>query len=79
MDDGEMAMAKAIKFYRTYAGDERGPILGVARQTFDGGWVFIPNVAGHQRSRKHHPTWEACIPRWVGYPNRCMSECAEPA
>jgi len=38
-----------------------------------GGWRFLPNVSGHSISRKFWPTWEACLPRWVGYPDRCQT------
>ena len=39
-----------------------------------GGWKFISGVAAHRNSRKLHPTFGACVPRWVGYPNKCESE-----
>lgn len=35
------------------------------------GYRFTPNVSGRKPSRKVHPTLDACLPRWVGYPNRC--------
>ena len=71
-------MTRTIRFYRTFAGGERGPYLGAA--SFNGsGWRFLPAVSGHKPSRKLHPTWEACIPRWVHYPNGCMSERAAEA
>lgn len=72
-------MAKSIRFYRSLAGGERGHLLGAATQMFDGTWRFIPNVASRQRSRKSWPTWEACLPPWVGYPNKCMSDRAAEA
>ena len=52
--------------------------LGTAVQ-FDRGWRFIPNMASwgmHRRRRtssKLHPTMEKCLPRWLGYPDRCES------
>jgi len=47
--------------------------LGAAVQN-EAGWRFIPNVAAHRSSRKAHATMERCIPRWVGYPDRCETE-----
>jgi hypothetical protein len=35
------------------------------------GYRFTSNVASHGNSRKSHPTFEACLPRWVGYPDSC--------
>jgi len=47
--------------------------LGAAVQN-DAGWRFISNVASHHSSRKAHVTMKKCIPRWVGYPDRCETE-----
>jgi hypothetical protein len=71
-------MMTSIKFYRALAGDERGPYLGAATRN-SRGWLFLPAVSGHKPGRKRHSTWEACLPRWVNYPNGCMSERAEEA
>jgi hypothetical protein len=46
--------------------------LGTAVQYADG-WRFLSNVSSHKSSRKFHPTMEKCLPRWVGYPNKCES------
>lgn len=47
--------------------------LGTAVQYTDG-WRFLSNVSSHRSSRKFHATMEKCVPRWVGYPNKCESE-----
>jgi hypothetical protein len=41
-------------------------------------WRFIPNVAGRKPSSKFHATMRECLPRWIGYPNRCESVAVEP-
>lgn len=46
--------------------------LGTAVEYADG-WRFLSNVASHKNSRKYHATMEKCLPRWVGYPNKCES------
>ena len=69
---------KTIRFYRALAGDERGPYLGAAVLK-PRGWRFIPGVSGRKTSRRVWPTWEACVPRWVGYPDKCMSDRAVDA
>lgn len=51
--------------------------LGTACQ-YEQGWRFIPNVTAHKSSRKFHPTMGRCIPRWVGYPDRCESFAVVP-
>lgn len=43
------------------------------------GWRFISNVTSHKSSRKFHATMEKCLPRWVGYPDRCRSEACTTA
>lgn len=52
--------------------------LGVAVE-YPQGWKFISNIASHGPSRKFHPTWEKCVPRWVGYPDGCESERIDAA
>ena len=37
------------------------------------GWRFISLVASHGNSRKAHTTMRKCLPRWLGYPDRCES------
>ena len=44
--------------------------LGSVRKARDG-YRFNPSVFGYKASRKGHPTLEACLPKWVGYPDRC--------
>lgn len=39
------------------------------------GYRFTSNVASHGNSRKSHPTFEACMPRWVRYPDGCETRC----
>lgn len=51
--------------------------LGSAVQYADG-WRFLSNVASHKDSRKSHATMEKCLPRWLGYPDRCKSEVVVP-
>jgi hypothetical protein len=48
-------------------------LLGVAVSREPGQWRFLPNVSGKSPSRKYHPTFEKCLPRWVGYPDSCES------
>jgi len=38
------------------------------------GWRFVSNVTSHKSSRKFHDSMEKCLPRWVGYPDKCRSE-----
>lgn len=55
--------------------------LGTAVQYRDG-WRFLSNVTSHKSSRKFHATMEKCLPRWLGYPDKCESEpvtCKESA
>ena len=47
--------------------------LGTAVEYSPGNWRFISNVASHRNSRKYHATFAKCLPRWVGYPDRCES------
>ena len=35
------------------------------------GYRFRPFTTAHQSSRRDHATFEGCLPRWVGYPERC--------
>ena len=64
-------MSKTVIFERRFPNGTVGR-LGVA-QYANNGWYFIPFVSSRRSSRKSHPTMEACIPRWVGYPNACES------
>lgn len=50
--------------------------LGTAVQ-YPEGWRFLSNVAAHKSSRKFHATMEKCLPRWLGYPDKCESEPVE--
>lgn len=65
-------MTVAVKFMRDLP---KGAAyrLGTA-VNYGTGWRFISNVSSHRSSRKFHPTMEKCIPRWVGYPDRCRTE-----
>lgn len=49
-------------------------LVGVAAYHKDKGWRFFPRISGKLPSRVYHPTWEKCVPRWVGYPDRCETE-----
>ena len=64
-----------IYFNRRLAGNAGLYRLGTAFKN-DRGWKFYPHVAGRRPSAKFHVTWEACLPRWVGYPDACESEFA---
>jgi len=55
---------------RRLSGDGHVFRLGTVTRKADG-YRFWPAVAHHRPSRKAHPTFEACLPRWVGYPDRC--------
>jgi hypothetical protein len=66
--------AKTIRFERRLADGSAG-VLGHAVKGSDG-WRFLP-ATQHRPSRKAHPTLEACLPRWVGYPHRCESRAVE--
>ena len=44
--------------------------LGVAVEHNDG-WRFVSIIASRGNSRKSHATMEKCLPRWLGYPDRC--------
>ena len=70
---------RAVQFRMDAAGMadrpfEEKPIYGTARYTPGRGWKFITNVSSHRSSRKFHSTLEACLPRWIGYPDRCCSQ-----
>ena len=65
------------RFYRRL-GDGSTYHLGTAFQT-PRGWVFQPMIAGRGPSRRGHPTMEKCLPRWIGYPDRCESVAVEEA
>jgi hypothetical protein len=66
-----MRQMKSYNFVRRL-GDGSTYRLGTACQYADG-WRFISNVSSHKSSRKFHPTMERCLPRWLGYPDRCES------
>ena len=66
---------KTVRFNRRL-NDGTLYMLGAAVEYAEG-WRFVPNVAAHKSSRKFHPTMERCVPRWVGYPNKCESEVRE--
>jgi hypothetical protein len=68
-----MCDLKTVRVFRTLAGKGRVGLLGTAVRASDG-WRFVPNVFGHSRSRRAWHSWEACLPRWVGYPNACETE-----
>lgn len=68
-------MNDTVRFHRKLADGSRF-FLGAAVHKATG-WRFIPNVASHKSSRKDWPTWEQCVPRWVGYPDHCESEAVE--
>jgi len=61
-----------VSFYWRPLGGQRF-LVGTAERR-PRGWRFIPNVSGRMSSRKFHPSLEKCLPRWVGYPDRCESE-----
>lgn len=62
---------KTVAFFRSLA-DGSEYRLGTACERASG-WRFLPNVSSRRGSRKDHPTFEKCLPRWVGYPDRCTS------
>lgn len=64
-----------FRFMRSL-GDGSTYHLGTAVQ-YAAGWRFLSNVAAHKNSRKFHATMEKCLPRRVGYPNRCESVVVE--
>jgi hypothetical protein len=65
-------MTTAFRFFRRL-NDDSTYKLGTAVQ-YPQGWRFLSNVSSHKGSRKFHSTMEKCVPRWVGYPDRCESE-----
>jgi hypothetical protein len=73
-----MALIKSYTLYRTLADGRDGGILGYVIQN-EFGWWFNPQVAGRKPSRKHHPTFDAAIPRWTGHPNGTRSELRKTA
>ena len=66
-------MVTAICFLRRVPGSDQKLVLGGAMLVRDAGWRFIPNVSSRKPSRRFYPTWEACLPRWIGYPDYCES------
>ena len=67
---------KSFTFDRKLA-DGSSYRLGVAVEYPDG-WRFISNVTSHKSSRKFHRTMLKCVPRWVGYPDKCESTPVNP-
>ena len=70
------ALTNNVVFYRRLT-DGTVYRLGTAAQ-YPSGWKFISNVASHKNSRKFHPTMLKCLPRWIGYPDRCESALVVP-
>jgi hypothetical protein len=66
-----------VRYARRPVGDRRPVeqlfVLGEACFQPTKGWRFFPRVSGREPSRKFYPTLEACLPRWVGYPDSCES------
>jgi hypothetical protein len=60
-----LARVKVVKLYRVRDGRRIGLVGNAVRK--ETGWRFIPLVSGHTTSRRAWPTWEACVPRWVGH------------
>jgi hypothetical protein len=67
-------MTKTVSFYRPLAGGTEFKLGAAVYYPNGPGWRFISNVSSHKGSRKFHATMEACVPRWVGYPDKCRSE-----
>ena len=63
-------MAESYLFERRFPSGYVGT-LGHAIN-YGKGWKFYPQVAGRHASRKFHSTMEACLPKWIGYPDRCV-------
>lgn len=75
--DRVLPVGTRVEFRRSYGdGSVSNNVLGVASRQAQG-WRFYPRVVGRLPSRKPHPTLEACIPRWVGYPDGCTSRLKE--
>lgn len=70
-------MSKTVVFERRL-NDGSTFILGHAVEKTDG-WRFYPNATSRSPSRKSWPTMEACLPRWLGYPERCESRVTRGA
>jgi hypothetical protein len=73
--DGTMSNSNSpnLRFLRRLA-DGSSYHLGTAVYYPNGaGWRFVSNVSSHKSSRKFHPTMQQCLPRWVGYPDKCES------
>lgn len=63
---------KRYRILRRLAGGEEAIVLGTASLQSDG-WRFTPNQS-NRRPRRAAKSFEDCLPRWVGYPDRCESE-----
>jgi hypothetical protein len=72
-----------VDFYWRLAGSEDRYLVGVATyvagEGWNQGWCFFPRVSGRKPSRRFYLTWEECVPRWVGYPDRCETEMRDAA
>ena len=66
------AKPKPIYFWRTLPDNSPLACLGHASK-LEYGWYFFPNVVGRKPSTKARAKWEECVPRWVGYPDKCRS------
>jgi hypothetical protein len=66
------------RFNRSEADSDRY-LVGVATYFAGQGWRFNPRVSGRKPSRRFYLTWEECVPRWVGYPDRCETETRDAA
>ena len=67
-----MSTIRAYTLMRTLGDGSDGGILGFVSLREDG-WRFMPNVSGRSPSRKAHETFDGCIPRWTGHPDRTRS------
>ena len=66
-----MSDPKVVQVYRPLKNGARYHLGSAIYYQSYNGWRFIPNVCGRSASRKFWPTWEASLPRWVGYPDKC--------
>ena len=72
----------SYRFFRTLADGSHYTLSTAVSYDADAlgsqaGWRFFPNVGNRRPSRKRHATMEKCLPRWLGYPDRCQSEEAQ--
>lgn len=52
-------------------------VLGEAVKVEGKGWAFFPDPQWGGAIGGAGATWEACLPKWVQYPNGCESEVVE--